>query len=112
MTVVVRGPGIAVSAPNEVRRRVRRGYAASRQAYDKRRRAQLRSPDTQAFRELVRSDPCAFSFLGNCHDMIAADHITPLGAGGEEHWLNYSGVCHRHNASKKDRDLLGWLLDA
>lgn len=88
-----------------------RGYAASRRAYDQRRRQGFVDvQDRDAFRdyaELVRHDPCSLC-MGHCGQM-AADHIVALDQGGQNRWDNLTAAGRPCNAAKKDRPLLVFL---
>ena len=104
--------GVSTSHTSETRYRQTRGYAASRQAYDKRRRQTKRCAQTLAFMVLLRGDIC--SRCGHKpepgEERLAVDHIVPLEHGGRDHWTNMTALCRPCNASKKARPLLRWLL--
>ena len=83
-----------------------RGYAASRQAYDRRRRAVPLSTESRDWRDMVRQDPCAY-----CNGPGGmADHIESLGGDGENTWENFTGACRPCNGAKRERPLLEFLL--
>ena len=85
-----------------------RGYAASRVAYDARRRATSLTAEDRLFKEIVQLDPCAF--CGRLGADTAADHIDGLGVGGRNEWRNFGGVCRACNASKRSTPLLLFML--
>lgn len=87
-----------------------KGYSASRQAYDKRRRQTRKTPEDRAYMRIVRADVCSYC-MGRCGQM-AYDHIVPLNADtpGEDHWTNYTGAGRPCNAAKRDTPLLLFLL--
>lgn len=93
-------------------RPAQRGYAASRRAYDARRR-QLISPvvkaELEAYKRLVRGDPCSYC-MGHCGQM-AADHIVPLDAGGEHAASNLTAAGRPCNAAKREKKLLLFLAE-
>lgn len=63
---------------------------------------------TIEFVQLVRRDPCSY-----CGESAEAwDHIEPHAKGGASIWENATGACTRCNASKKDENLLLFLLRA
>jgi 5-methylcytosine-specific restriction endonuclease McrA len=88
----------------------RKGYAASRVAYDRRRRSVKLDALGRQFAELVKRDPCAFCD-GSRHEQMAADHIEPLELGGEQSWENLTGACRACNAEKKNKRLLLFLAE-
>lgn len=90
-------------------RDTRKGYAKSRMAYDKRRRTRRLDSESRAYAAVVRGDVCAYCST-RCGQM-AADHIVPLGDGGENAWTNLTGAGRPCNASKKDKPLLLWMLE-
>lgn len=107
MSVLVR----TVGGQRRVRtqRKILRGYAASRRAYDARRRRTPLDHLGKSFKRIVQADPCAFC---GRRPPVDADHIVALAEGGENTWENLAGVCHGCNASKKNRSVLSVMLDA
>lgn len=89
---------------------VGRGYSAGRTAYDARRRRHPLDAHGQLFKDVVQRDPCAYCGAPPGPDM-AADHIVSLRDGGDNVWENLTAACRPCNASKRDRKLLGWMLD-
>jgi 5-methylcytosine-specific restriction endonuclease McrA len=104
--MLVRAAGVTRRVATKRRRT--RGYAESRRAYDSRRRGAPLNHLGRQFKAIVQCDPCPF--CDGSHAQIAADHIVPLDAGGENAWTNLAGVCRRCNASKKNEPLLRWML--
>lgn len=99
------------SPPLSTRHRVTKGYARSRQAYDRRRRRHPLDAIGKQYKEILQSDPCS-----NCGhvpqpggELNAADHVVPLAAGGDNVWDNLTSLCRPCNASKKGEGLLLWL---
>jgi 5-methylcytosine-specific restriction endonuclease McrA len=87
-----------------------RGYAASRRAYDRRRRSAPLDDDGRQYKRLVQRDPCSYCRSGDC-GQVAADHIVALGKGGMNRWDNLTAAGRACNAAKKDKDLLLFLLE-
>ena len=87
--------------------KLRRGYAASRKAYDVRRRQVSLDAPGRLFKSLLQHDPCGLCPSGELrHTQIAADHIDPLQAGGEHSWENLGAACRSCNAEKGNERLL------
>lgn len=105
MSVHVRSGKLRHSSPT--RRKVTKGYAQSRQDYDRRRRRTVRTADDRDYFELVKHDPCSY-----CGARIGgqSDHIVGLKAGGEDHWTNYTGACESCNKAKKNQHPLLFML--
>jgi 5-methylcytosine-specific restriction endonuclease McrA len=109
LTRQILGPGVRrIDRPTRQDHQV--GYAASRRAYDARRRRNVRSGETRSFIEVLQRDPCGLH-CEDCHRQIAADHIVPLEAGGSDDWTNMGAACRSGNASKGNRSLLHFLLE-
>lgn len=89
--------------------RLTKGYAASRQSYDRRRRRDPLDALGKLYKQIVQADPCAG--CGRVGADTAADHITPLELGGVNAWENLAGLCRACNASKKNKPLLLWLAE-
>jgi 5-methylcytosine-specific restriction endonuclease McrA len=110
-SVIVSEGGIVSTSPLVNRHRQLRGYASSRQAYDRRRRSTPLDALGVIFRDVVRRDPCSgCGARPPAHETNAADHIDPLEHGGLNVWENLTSLCRRCNASKKNTRLLAWLL--
>jgi 5-methylcytosine-specific restriction endonuclease McrA len=94
----------------ETRRRDVRGYAASRQAYDARRRRRTRDSDDKAYWALVQRDPC--SYCGRpAGPAQHVDHIDGLNSDrGLDVWTNYTAACPDCNRRKRDRSALLFML--
>lgn len=112
-TTVVVGGARPLSHTPQTRRRDVRGYASSRQAYDKRRRRFKLTDEDRTYKLILRADPCA---APGCSHVVtgeanAIDHIVPLDVGGEHAWTNFTVLCRACNAQKKNTDLLRWLHD-
>lgn len=108
--VVVLGPGgrrVGSSTPHLTR--LTRGYARSRQDYDRRRRRFPLDELGKLYKQVVQRDPCAG--CGRVGADTAADHIVALELGGENVWENLTALCRRCNASKKNKPLLLWLAE-
>ncbi len=58
------------------------------------------------YAEVVRFDPCSYCFDAGG----SVDHIVPLNAGGMDVWENYTGSCRSCNSSKRDKDVLSFML--
>jgi 5-methylcytosine-specific restriction endonuclease McrA len=90
---------------------VARRLARSRREYDARRRRLPLHPqdrdELRAYARLVRADPCSYC-MGYCGQM-AADHIVPLDAGGENRASNLTAAGRPCNAAKKGKSLLLFL---
>jgi 5-methylcytosine-specific restriction endonuclease McrA len=89
-----------------------RGYAASRRAYDRRRRQPvdpLTAQEIRAYKQLIRRDPCSYC-MTYCGQM-AADHIDGLLTGGRHEPDNLTAAGRPCNAAKKDKPLLLFLAE-
>lgn len=105
MTIVTRS-GSVQRESQSYRRVGLRGYAKSRQDYDRRRRSRKLDDDGRFYQALVRRDPC--SYCGGVGS--DADHIVGLDVGGEHAWMNLTGACKSCNGGKKNHSLLLFLL--
>lgn len=109
------GQGGRVQRTVKTERRDLRGYATSRQDYDRRRRRTPLDHAGRAYRGIVQHDVCSTPGCGHRalpgRELNAADHIVPLQNGGRNVWENLTSLCRPCNASKKNRDLLTFLLD-
>jgi hypothetical protein len=61
-----------------------------------------------AYREVLKSDPC--SYCGGFDERPVVDHIESQASLADDLWTNLTAACRRCNASKSDRDFLGFLL--
>ncbi len=91
-------------------RRITKGYAASRQAYDKRRRQRTYTQDDKTMMDVLRGDPCSFCGGRSDRERMAVDHIVALENGGTDDWTNMAAICRPCNASKKNRSVLDFML--
>lgn len=109
--VVLGGNGGRVGQTTPHVTRLTRGYAKSRQDYDRRRRRFPLDEFGRLYKVIVQADLCSGCGEPPGAEAHAADHIVPLEAGGENVWENLTGLCRRCNASKKDKPLLLWLAE-
>lgn len=110
MTVHVASGGRQRTVTTTARRL--KGYADSRVAYDRRRRAPLdpvTKREMRRYAALLRGDPCSYC-MDFCGQM-AADHIVPLELGGENAAENLTAAGRPCNAAKKAKPLLIFLLE-
>lgn len=63
-------------------------------------------PDSLSYVRLIINDPCVY--CGGAAEAI--DHIHPSSQGGGGTWDNLAPACMSCNSSKRDQDLLGFLL--
>ncbi len=62
---------------------------------------------TNYYEEIIKQDPCVYcGKLG----VNTIDHIVPINKNGNSLWTNLAGVCWSCNSSKKDKDVLQFLL--
>lgn len=89
-----------------------KGYAKSRQDYDRRRRSSPLDQLGRVWRDLVRNDPCAYcpAPATRPSEDRHADHIVGLELGGRNEWENLTGACGSCNKSKRNQPLLLWML--
>lgn len=92
-------------ANRDVANERRRAFMRRNPGYEAARRY-APDPDTQEWLTIIRADPC--SYCGCPSD--AVDHIKPLARDGANHWMNFAPTCRPCNSSKRDRELLPWLL--
>jgi 5-methylcytosine-specific restriction endonuclease McrA len=108
---ITRAIGLGPSSKLATERRVLKGYAKSRYAYDFRRRLSQTREETREYKLLVRRDPCIVCAQtperGRVQDV---DHIIPLIKGGEDEWTNMAAACRRCNRGRRERPLLLYLL--
>ncbi len=111
--VVVIGGGGRVSQTTPHQAKLTRGYARSRQDYDKRRRRFPLDAFGKLYKQIVQDDPCSgCGYLPfPADERNAADHIVALELGGANEWQNLTGLCRACNASKKNKSLLLWLAE-
>lgn len=90
--------------PESVRERSRR-FRQRNPGYDA---ARKYAPDaeTRDWLDIIAADPC--SYCGGASN--AVDHIKAVSRGGANHWSNFAPTCRSCNSSKRDRELLLWLL--
>lgn len=55
---------------------------------------------------LLRNDPCVY--CGAPSESL--EHINPISVSKDDTWSNLAAACRFCNTSKKDKDLLGFLL--
>ncbi len=109
-TIIHRTGRVGASHPSLTR--IVKGYAASRKAYDRRRRSNPLDVYGKMYKAILGADPCSGCGARPEGEATAADHITSLNNGGENVWENLTGLCRPCNASKRDKPLLRWLLEA
>lgn len=63
-------------------------------------------PESLAYVEIIAADPCVY--CGAPAESI--DHIVPVARGGSGEWQNLAPACLSCNSSKRDEDLLAFLL--
>lgn len=107
VVVISQGGRVGSSTPHLTR--LTKGYARSRQGYDRRRRRFPLDELGKLYKQIVQRDAC--SGCGRVGEDTAADHIVPLEHGGENVWENLTGLCRPCNASKKNKPLLLWLAE-
>lgn len=90
--------------PTSVRERSRR-FRERNPGYDAVRKY-APDPETREWLDVIAADPCAY--CGGPSQ--AVDHIKPVSRGGANHWTNFTPSCRSCNSSKRDRELLQWLL--
>lgn len=71
----------------------------------RRRRYGAGDPETIAYVEVLRSDPCVY--CGGAAGTL--EHIVPVSTGGDNHWTNYASACLGCNISKNATPLLIFL---
>lgn len=110
VVVLGAGGGRMGSSPPSLTR-ITRGYAKSRQDYDRRRRRFPLDEIGKLYKAIVQADLCSGCGEPPGAEAHAADHIVPLEVGGENVWDNLTALCRRCNASKKNTPLLLWLAE-
>lgn len=63
-------------------------------------------PESLEYVQLISLDPCVY--CGN--EAQAVDHIVPVAKAGTGDWTNLAPACMGCNSSKRDEDLLAFLL--
>lgn len=87
-----------------------RGYAASRQRYDKKRDRAGRTTELQQWVALLQSEPCSYCSGYSSGERNSADHIVGLDAGGVDAWDNLTSSCRRCNGGKRELSMLHFML--
>lgn len=62
--------------------------------------------DSKEYREFIANDPCVYCG----EDIRAIDHIVPVLNGGNDMWTNYAPICKPCNSSKRDKEVLQFML--
>jgi 5-methylcytosine-specific restriction endonuclease McrA len=65
-------------------------------------------PAAEAYKRVLRQDPCAYCGLPAPSHGHEVDHIRSRFKGGENHWENYTAACRFCNVAKHDM-VLGHL---
>lgn len=62
--------------------------------------------ESHEYEQILLSGPCAYCGV----PATTIDHIVPVFDGGTDTWDNKCGACHSCNSSKRDKNLLDFLL--